>query len=320
MNTHSNNSPVSLMPEKENIDFTALLESVRNKKTELICVLGPTASGKTKYAVRLAREFDRLCGKQTAEIISADSRQIYKGMDIGTGKDLEEYGEIPLHLTDIAEAGEKYNVYEYQQAFEEVYGEIMERGGIPIICGGSGLYISAAVNAYSFAEVPPDPELRCELEKEDIEELREKLAELKPITDRSVFESRKRLVRALEIAFYEEDHNITKSSFKKKDTYFIGMLVSAEERNKRIDDRLEYRLNHGLVEEVDKLLKDGIPPETLSYYGLEYRFVSQYILKIYDYDEMKRMLGDAIHRFGKRQMTWFRNMEKTGIRIHWTEP
>lgn len=306
------------MPPSEAIDVPALLRAFDNQEFDLICVLGPTASGKTRYAVSLAKELNSLHSNKSAEIISADSRQVYKGMDIGTGKDLQEYGDIPYHLIDIVEAGYKYNIYEYQRDFEAAFQDIVKRGGIPILCGGSGLYISAAVNAYSLADVQPDMELRAELEQEDLEDLREKLAELKP-ADPSVYDSKKRLIRALEIAFYEQEHHITLSSFKPKRAYYIGTLVSPDKRNELIDKRLDERLKNGLVEEVKRLLDSGISAETLAYYGLEYKFVSQYILGILSYDDMRRMLADAIHRFAKRQMTWCRSMEDEGTHIHWTE-
>lgn len=307
------------MPEPEKIDISSLLESLDHKQFDLICILGPTASGKTHYAVSLARAINSLKGKALAEIISADSRQVYKGMDIGTGKDLQEYGDIPYHLIDIVEAGYKYNIYEYQRDFETAFDDIVNRGGIPILCGGSGLYISAAINAYSLADVQPDMELRAELEQEDIEELREKLAELKPV-DPSVYDSKKRIIRALEIAFYEQEHHITLSAFKPKKAYYIGTLVDPETRNELIDKRLDERLKNGLIEEVKGLLDRGIPAETLAYYGLEYKFVSQYVLGILSFEDMKRMLADSIHRFAKRQMTWCRSMENEGNEIHWVKP
>ena len=294
------------LPEPEVIDVPALLASCLSGETEMICVLGPTASGKTRYAVGLARELNRLCAEQPelylergvaggrgacttaeafpcrgvfpasegvqaplpqVEIISADSRQVYVGMDIGSGKDLEEYGEIPVHLIDIAPAGSKYNVYRYQQDFARVYAEIRERGGIPLLCGGTGLYIEAAARGYDFGKD-------------------------QPTVDPALLPSR---------------------------TFFIGTLVSREERNERIDKRLRERLEHGLIEEVRGLLESGIPAEDLIYYGLEYKFVTQHVLGILSYDEMYTLLSNAIHQFAKRQMTWFRGMERDGVVIHWVE-
>jgi tRNA dimethylallyltransferase len=290
---------------------------------DMICVLGPTASGKTRYAVDLAR---RLGG----EILSADSRQVYRGMDIGTGKDLGEYEEIPYHLTDIAEAGEKYNIFEYQRDFEKVYRDIRRRGGVPILCGGSGLYIEAATRGYSLPEVPADPALREELEKETDEELIKRLAALKPLHNTTDYDTRKRLIRALEIAIYEAEHPVEHTSYLPKNTYYIGTLVSREERNAKIDRRLDARLEEGMVEEIRGLI-DGthpalapehrpIPAEDLIYYGLEYKFVTQYIIGELSFEQMRTQLATAIHQFAKRQMTWFRGMERKGIRIHWTKP
>ena len=264
--------PVEL-PEPEVIDVGSLLASCLSGETEMICVLGPTASGKTKYAVQLARQlnrFERALPPGPAprvEIISADSRQVYVGMDIGSGKDLEEYGEIPVHLIDIAPAGSKYNVYRYQQDFARVYADIRSRGGIPLLCGGTGLYIEAAARGYDFGKD-------------------------QPTVDPSLLPSR---------------------------TFFIGTLVSREVRNERIDKRLRARLEHGLIEEVRGLLESGIPAEDLIYYGLEYKFVTQHVLGILSYDEMYALLSNAIHQFAKRQMTWFRGMERDGVVIHWVE-
>ena len=259
--------PVEL-PEPETIDVKALLRSCLSGETEMICVLGPTASGKTKYAVQLARQMNELVENESCiEIISADSRQVYVGMDIGSGKDLEEYGEIPVHLVDIAPAGSKYNVYRYQQDFARVYADIRQRGCIPLLCGGTGLYIEAAARGYDFGKD-------------------------QPTVDPSLLPSR---------------------------TYFIGTLVSREERNARIDARLRGRLEHGLVEEVKGLLDSGIPAEDLIYYGLEYKYVTQYVMGILSYEEMFTLLSNAIHQFAKRQMTWFRGMERDGLTIHWVE-
>lgn len=308
------------MPDTEQIDFDSLYQELESGKYDIVCVVGPTASGKTRYAVELAKRMNSLRGEACAEILSADSRQVYKGMDIGTGKDINEYEDIPYHLIDIVNAGERYTVYDYQKDFEKAYGEIKSRNGIPVLCGGSGLYVSAAVNAYSLADVPPNPELRESLEQEDVEELREKLAELKPTGDLSVFDSKKRLIRALEIAFYEQDNKVNKSAFKKKKAFYIGLAVSTEERNALIDRRLDRRIEEGMVDEVRRLLDEGVPAETLSYYGLEYKFITNYILGITDLETMRRMLADAIHRLAKRQMTWLRDMEREGVVIHWTCP
>ena len=239
-------------------------------------------------------------------------------MDIGTGKDLEEYGDVPYHLIDIVPAGTRFDLYQWQQAFEEAYRDIRSRGRIPVLCGGTGLYIQAATSGYSLPQVPPDEGLRAELEQFDIEELREKLAELGPLPDEGVMQSKRRVIRALEVALYKRDHPVKDSSFMPKKPYCIGTLVSREERNARIDARLDARLQGGLIEEVKGLLDSGIRPEDLMYYGLEYKFVTQHVLGILSYDEMRLLLGNAIHQFAKRQMTWFRGMEKDGFKIHWT--
>ena len=248
---------------------------------DLICILGPTASGKTRYAVRLARELD-------GEILSGDSRQVYRGMDIGTGKDLSEYGEIPYHLIDIVEAGTKYNIFQYQHDFERAYRDIVERGKTPILCGGSGLYIEA------------DEALRTPHNTTD-------------------YDTRQRLIRALEIAIYEESHPVERTAFLPRKTKYIGIDVSRDERNARIDRRLRARLEEGLVQEVRGLLDRGLSPEDLLYYGLEYKFVTLYLTGALSYDEMVLRLQTAIHQFAKRQMTWFRGMERRGITIEWVK-
>ena len=351
--------PPAPLPDPETIDVASVFYEYVSDAIDLVVVLGPTASGKTRYAVDLARRFTALTTAgvdpsdnaslrsappiaslrsapvppltwprvatvaeglipAVAEIISADSRQVYRGMDIGTGKDLEEYGDVPYHLIDIVPAGTRFDLYQWQQAFEEAYRDIRSRGRIPILCGGTGLYIQAATSGYSLPQVPPDEELRAELEQFDIEELREKLAELGPLPDEGVMQSKRRVIRALEVALYKRDNPVKDSSFMPKKPYCIGTLVSREERNARIDARLDARLQGGLIEEVKGLLGSGIRPEDLMYYGLEYKFVTQHVLGILSYDEMRLLLGNAIHQFAKRQMTWFRGMEKDGFTIHWT--
>ena len=252
---------IAELPAPETIDEEALAASLRDGSVDLVCVLGPTASGKTRYAVSLARRLG-------AEIISADSRQVYRGMDIGTGKDLSEYGDVPYHLIDIQPAGAKYNVYEFQKDFVKAYQDIRSRGRVPLLCGGTGLYIEAATCGYDFDK-------------------------RYPTVDPALF-----------------PHN----------TFYIGTLVDRATRNARIDARLDARLAEGLVDEVSGLLDAGVPAETLIYYGLEYKFVTQHVLGILSYDEMRTLLANAIHQFAKRQMTWFRGMERDGIVIHWTEP
>ena len=307
------------LPEPEIIDVEAIFRQWKAGEIELVVVLGPTASGKTRYAVDLCRQFNTLAGEAVAEIISADSRQVYRGMDIGTGKDLDEYGEIPYHMIDIADAGERYDLYSYQADFEKVFSEMTSRGALPVVCGGTGLYIQAVTSAYELSSVPPNPELRAELEMEDIEELREALLERRD-ADRETLLSKRRLIRALEIAFYEAEHPVEKTSYRAKNAYFIGTLVTVEERNARIDKRLRERLESGLIEEVRGLLDSGVRPENLINYGLEYKFVTQHVLGVIDYDTMFTLLSTAIHQFAKRQMTFFRGMEAKGTLIHWTIP
>ena len=354
--------PMAELPPAEDINIKEILDKYLSGEIDLICVLGPTASGKTRYAVNLARQINALLEDETAmkpegyghrgpchprhgsggttseaqwwgerserprddsplagaEIISADSRQVYKGMDIGTGKDLSEYEEIPYHLMDIVEAGTKYNIFEYQRDFEKAYKDIVDRGGIPILCGGSGLYIEAATCGYSLPEVPPNPELRAELEKESDETLIARLAALKPLHNNTDYDTRKRLIRALEIAIYEAEHPVQRTAFLPKNTYYIGTLVSRKVRNAKIDARLDARLEEGMVDEIRSLIESGIPSEDLIYYGLEYKFVTQHVIGELTFEEMRQQLATAIHQFAKRQMTWFRGMERKGITIHWT--
>ena len=341
--------PMAELPPAEEINVKEILDKYLSGEIDLICVLGPTASGKTRYAVQLARQINDMLAfvedeKRTpaargvarfspssakAEIISADSRQVYRGMDIGTGKDLGEYEEIPYHLMDIVDAGTKYNIFEYQRDFEKAYKDIRDRGGIPVLCGGSGLYIEAATCGYSLPEVAPNPELRAELEKKTDEELIAQLASLKPLHNNTDYDTRKRLIRALEIAIYEAEHPVERSCYLPKNTYYIGTLVSREVRNAKIDKRLDARLEEGMVEEIRGLI-DGthpalapdhkpVPAEDLIYYGLEYKFVTLYIIGELTFEEMRTQLATAIHQFAKRQMTWFRGMERKGITIHWTE-
>ena len=316
------------LPPAEEINVREILDKYLAGEIDLICVLGPTASGKTRYAVRFARQVNALLNDIRAEIISADSRQVYRGMDIGTGKDLSEYEEIPYHLMDIVAPGTKYNIFEYQRDFENAYKDIVDRGGIPVLCGGSGLYIEAATCGYSLPEVPADPKLRAELEKKPDEELIAQLASLKPLHNSTDYDTRKRLIRALEIAIYEAEHPVQHTSFLPKNTYYIGTLVTRDERNARIDRRLDARIEEGMIEEIRGLV-DGthpalapdhkpIPAEDLIYYGLEYKFVTQHVIGELTLEEMRIQLATAIHQFAKRQMTWFRGMERKGIQIHWT--
>lgn len=309
---------------------------------DMLCILGPTASGKTKFAVECAKKITGAHLKNSkgqlliAEIISADSRQVYKGMDIGTGKDLEDYAGVPYHLIDIVAAGEKYNVFKYKQDFQKVYDEIVARGAFPILCGGSGLYIEAVCTGYELKEVAPNPGLRKELEKKEMSELIKMLTELKARNgfephNNTDFDSKKRVIRAIEIeisaAAEMPDKNSLagiccentekKSVGTKIKVKYIGLNPEREIRNARIDKRLQQRLDEGMVDEVKKLLDGGIKADDLIYYGLEYKFVTRYIIGELSLDEMKEKLSIAIHQFAKRQMTWFRGMERRGIKIEW---
>ncbi len=312
--------PMAELPEPEILDIPALFAACASGETDLVCVLGPTASGKTRYAVELARAFNRLAGRPVAEILSGDSRQVYRGMDLGTGKDLDEYGEIPYHLIDIADAGTRYDIYQFQQDFERAFRDVRDRGCIPILCGGSGLYIEAATCGYPLPQVPPDAALRAELEQETTADLHARLLALRPDTEASVLESRRRTIRALEVALFEQEHPVVRSHFLPKKVFYIGTLVSREQRVARIDRRLDERLAAGLADEVRRLLAEGVAAEDLMYYGLEYKYVTQHVLGILNEEEMRILLGNAIHQFAKRQMTWFRGMERKGIRIHWVNP
>lgn len=307
------------LPPAEEIDIEALASDLLSGAVDLVCVLGPTASGKTRYAVALARQLRAITGKQ-AEIISADSRQVYRGMDLGTGKDLKEYGEIPFHLIDICPAGEKYNLFEYKKDFAAAYGSCIERGVIPILCGGTGLYIDAVTRGYRLDAVPEDPEFRQRAETLPMEELIalfESYATPHNVTD---YDTRKRLIRAIEIARYEAENGPAEHSevVLPQNTFFIGTLVERDVRNSKIDVRLRERLSEGMVEEVRGLMESGVSAEDLEYYGLEYKFVTQHITGKLSYEEMVTLLSNAIHQFAKRQMTWFRGMERKGVKIHWT--
>ena len=277
---------------------------------ELICILGPTASGKTRYAVELAGRID-------GEILSGDSRQVYRGMDIGTGKDLEEYGCVPYHLIDIADAGTKYNIYQYQKDFSEAFHDIVSRGKRPVLCGGSGLYIEAVTSGYHLPDVPANEVLRTELGALPMDELIARYERLRKPHNKTDYDTKQRLIRALEIALYENEHPVRYSSYLPQKTKFIGISVSREERNARIDARLERRLESGMVEEGRGLLESGIPAEDLIYYGLEYKYITLYLTGKMNYATMVERLRIAIHQFAKRQMTWFRGMERRGIRIEW---
>mgnify|MGYP000977746471 CR=1 FL=1 len=298
-----------------------LMFSKDSPARRMITILGPTASGKTDLATHLAARLN-------AEIISADSRQVYRGMDIGTGKDLADYmvdgHVVPYHLIDICEPGTKYNLFRYQQDFLDCYEDIRSRGALPILCGGTGLYIEAVLKGYSLSPVPQNPELRAKLEEKSLEELTHLLADLKEknhsvMHNKTDVDSCQRAIRAIEI----ETYNLTKPTEERQcppiDSLIIGVDIDREERRRKITKRLKERLKAGMIDEVDGLLKRGIPADDLIYYGLEYKFVTEYIIGKLTYEEMFRQLEIAIHQFAKRQMTWFRGMERRGFTIHWID-
>lgn len=285
--------------------------------TDFITILGPTASGKTGVAVKLAAEID-------AEIISADSRQVYRRMDLGTGKDLEDYciqgKNIPYHLIDIAEPGTKYNVYEYQKDFLQAYNDIRSRGKKVIVCGGTGLYLESVLRSYRLSPVPQNPELREQLSGKSLAELTHILSQYKTLHNTTDVDSAQRAIRAIEIAEYYKHTPIDDRPFPTLTSYVIGIDVDRETRRQRISARLKQRLDNGMVDEVKRLLAEGIPADDLIYYGLEYKFLTLYAIGKMSYEEMFRQLEIAIHQFAKRQMTWFRGMERRGINIHWMKP
>lgn len=279
----------------------------------LIVITGPTASGKTRRAVELARVID-------AEIISADSRQIYKNMDLGTGKDIEEYGEIPVHLIDICPAGYKYNLYEFLRDFNHAKSEIESRGKRVILCGGTGLYVESALKGLRLPEVPENPELRRSLEGKSLDELSTILAGMKALHNVTDVDTAKRTIRAIEIQTYYAEHPDAARQAEPHpltDAVVIGVEIDRESRRRRITERLHARLNAGMVDEVRRLLDSGIPADDLIYYGLEYKFLTLYLTGKMTYDEMVAGLEIAIHQFAKRQMTWFRGMENRGFPINW---
>jgi len=287
-----------------------------NKKYNLLTVLGPTAGGKTSLAVNLALVL-------TGEIISADSRQVYKGMDIGTGKDIDEYTlngkQVPFHLIDIVEAGSKYNVYEYQKDFISAFNGIQQRKKFPILCGGSGMYIEAVLKGYQLINVPVNSLLRDELNSKSENELIDILKSYKKLHNVSDIDTRKRMIRAIEIEKFYSENTVKEIDFPEINPLLIGIKSDRNIQRQRITKRLKQRLNEGMIDEVKKLLSTGISPDDLIYYGLEHKFLTQYILGELSYDEMFKNLETAIHQFAKRQMTWFRKMERSGFEIHWLD-
>lgn len=279
----------------------------------LYVITGPTASGKTSKAVALAKAIN-------AEIISADSRQIYRGMDIGTGKDLEEYGDVPYHLIDICNAGYRYNLFEYIRDYKSAYDNIKARGKNIILCGGTGLYIESILKGIELPPVPENTELRKELANKSLSELTEILRQMKTLHNVTDVDNCKRAIRAIEIQQYYHDNpelQIKTTPHPLKNALVIGIEIDRENRRNKISQRLRQRLNSGMVEEIRSLIDNGISPDDLIYYGLEYKYVTQYVIGQISYDEMFSLLEIAIHQFAKRQMTWFRGMERRGTTIHW---
>lgn len=291
------------------------------KPHQLITILGPTASGKTALAARLAYELD-------GEIISGDSRQVYRGMTIGTGKDLDDYivdgHAIPYHLIDICEPGEKYNIFQYQQDFLRAWRGVQSRGKWPILCGGSGLYIESVLRGYALSPVEQNPELRRSLEGKSLDELTRILLNLKARTGSTMHnttdvDTPQRAIRAIEIETFNAEHPTQPRQMEAPDSLVVGVAIDRDERRRKITARLRRRLDEGMVVEIRSLLAKGIKAEDLIYYGLEYKFVTLYAIGQLSYEEMFRQLEIAIHQFAKRQMTWFRGMERRGCRIHWID-
>lgn len=284
--------------------------------TDLITILGPTASGKTTFATNLAARLD-------SEIISGDSRQVYRRMDIGTGKDLADYEvdgkKIPYHLIDIAEPGYKYNVFEFQRDFLNAYQDISERGKMPILCGGTGLYIESVLKGYKLLPVPENKELREKLQNCSLAELTEMLKSYKTLHNTTDVDTVKRAIRAIEIEEYYQSQPKDVSAFPQINSVIIGVDIDREERRRKISARLRSRLDEGMVDEVRAILDSGVSPEDMIYYGLEYKYLTNYIIGNLTYEQMVSELEIAIHQFAKRQMTWFRGMERRGLKINWMD-
>lgn len=282
--------------------------------TELVTILGPTASGKTALAAQVALAIG-------AEVISADSRQVFKGMNIGTGKDLDDFMignmKIPYHLIDVAEPGTEYSVFNFMTGFRKAFSEIRHRGNVALLCGGTGLYLEAALKGYEMMEVPVNQELRKNWETLSDATLTEMLLSFKQLHNTTDTETRERLLRALEIEFYRKENQPVREEPDFKESPVFGLKFDRQLERERITHRLKMRLEAGMVDEVKQLLEKGISPARLLQYGLEYRYITRYISGEICYDDMFRLLNTAIHQFAKRQMTWFRRMERTGITIHW---
>ena len=286
------------------------------KKYDLISIIGPTASGKTALAVEVARAMK-------GEILSADSRQVYRGMDIGTGKDIAEYGSggtrVPYHLIDIVDAGEKYNLFEFQRDFLAAYSDIVSRGALPVMCGGSGLYVESVLKGYRLIPVPENCELRARLEGKSMEELTTILATYKKLHNTTDVDTKKRAIRAIEIEEHYARTPAHEREFPLLNSLIVGVDVDRDVRRERISRRLRARIDEGLVDEVRALLEGGLSPEQLIYYGLEYKYVTLYLTGALGLDDMIKNLETAIHQFAKRQMTWFRGMERRGLKIKWID-
>jgi tRNA dimethylallyltransferase len=283
---------------------------------DLLVVTGPTASGKTSLAVAVAK-------KLSGEIISADSRQVYRGMNIGTGKDYDDYlidgTRMPCHLIDIVDPGYKYNVYEYQRDFIKVYASLKERKVFPVVCGGSGMYTDSIISGYKMVEVPSDSGLRNILEKKSMEQLKEILLTYKSLHNTTDIDTKKRVIRAIEIEHFNHTKINHKNKFPELKSLVVGVMIGRDLRRKKITERLYQRLNAGMVDEVKLLMEMGVNTKTLIYYGLEYKFIALYLTGKLSYEDMVRDLEIAIHQFAKRQMTWFRGMERRGININWID-
>lgn len=284
------------------------------KNYDLITIIGPTASGKTAFACHLAHTLH-------TEIISGDSRQVYRSMDIGTGKDLSDYvingGNIPYHLIDIREAGDKYNIFEYQHDFHNVYTDIKNRDKLPILCGGSGLYVESVLRGYSLVNVPENKELRSKYADYSLQALTQILESYKTLHNKTDVDTAQRAIRAIEIEEYKKAHPLEQNEFPPLNSLVIGVDIDRELRRKKISKRLKARLEDGMIEEIKDILSQGVKADDLIYYGLEYKYVTLYVLGQLSYEDMYSQLEIAIHQFAKRQMTWFRGMEKRGIDIHW---
>ncbi len=293
-----------------------MIQQIKKNRYDLIVITGPTATGKTKLAAELADMMD-------GEVISADSRQVYKGMDIGTGKDLADYivngRVVPAHLVDMVEPGYEFNVFEFQNHFLKAFEHIRKRDKQAVMCGGTGLYIEAALAKYRLLKVPVNQKLRKELELLSQDELVEMLKKYRSLHNTTDTTDRKRLIRAIEIETYNDKHKEDRKDFPEFSYIIFAIDFPRKEIRQRITERLKHRVDNGMIQEIQELLKKGLKPEQLMFYGLEYKYITQYVTGEINYDEMLGKLNTAIHQFAKRQMTWFRRMEKQGFKIHWID-